>query len=52
MDEEVEAEKIRQLEERMRLFEGNEAGAVAPKDDSDHSSDSSSGSDLSGSDSE
>jgi hypothetical protein len=54
MDEEVEAEKIRQLEERMRLFEGNEAGAasIIPREDSDHSSDSSSGSDFSGSDSE
>ena len=55
MDEDVEAEKIRQLEERMRLFED---GASAPsslppiRDDSEHSSDSSSGSDSSGSDSE
>jgi len=54
MDEEKEAEKIRQLEERMALFEGG-ASASAPvrrDDDSEHSSDSSSGSDSSGSDSE
>jgi len=54
MDEDVEAEKIRQLEERMRLFDGNGTGpaGVVPKDDSDRSSDSSSASDSSGSDSE
>lgn len=53
MDEDVEAEKIRQLEERMALF--NQNGTVPPPrrvHDSDHSSDSSSGSDTSGSDSE
>jgi hypothetical protein len=53
MDEEKEAEKIRQLEERMALF--NTEGVPAPvrrDDDSEHSSDSSSGSDSSGSDSE
>jgi bromodomain-containing factor 1 len=58
MDEDVEAEKIRQLEERMRLFD---QGTLAPSvsghgrgrdDDSEHSSDSSEGSDSSGSDSE
>jgi len=52
MDEEKEAEKIRQLEQRMALFE---TGGVAPPirrdDDSEHSSDSSSAS-SSGSDSE
>ncbi|KAF8649828.1 hypothetical protein AX16_005593 [Volvariella volvacea WC 439] len=56
MDEDVEAEKIRQLEERMALFNQNPNGPppVVPRraDDSDHSSDSSSGSDSSGSDSE
>ncbi|KAI0343894.1 Bromodomain-containing protein [Trametopsis cervina] len=59
MDEDVEAEKIRVLEERMRLFEkGGQASAsashtpaVAHGDDSDHSSDDSSD-DSSGSDSE
>lgn len=54
MDEEKEAEKIRQLEERMALFETT--GGVPPPirrdDDSEHSSDSSSGLDSSGSDSE
>lgn len=57
MDENVEAEKIRQLEERMRLFD-TPAGAaaahtptIARHDDSDHSSDSSS-EDSSGSESE
>lgn len=59
MDEDVEAEKIRQLEERMRLFD---QGVDIPAsvsghgrgrdDDSEHSSDSSEGSDSSGSDSE
>ena len=50
-DEEKEVEKIRQLEERMALFD---TGGFAPSlrdDDSDHSSDSSFGSDSSGSDS-
>jgi len=53
MDEDVEAEKIRQLEERMRLFDqnGDSAGNGAPaaagghhSDESDDSSDESSGS--------
>lgn len=56
MDEDVEAEKIRMLEERMALFDhkANGGGALVPRreDDSDHSSDSSSNSDSSGSDSE
>jgi hypothetical protein len=56
MDEEVEAEKIRKLEQRMKLFEQGAAGGYqAPMqtgDDSDQSSDSSSGDDSSGSDSD
>lgn len=47
MDEDVEAEKIRQLEARMKLFEGATGGAngaLAAGDDSEHSSESSSGS--------
>jgi hypothetical protein len=55
MDEDVEAEKIRQLEERMRLFEGGapaSASGIGRGDDSEHSSDSSDASDSSGSDSE
>ncbi|KAF8641126.1 hypothetical protein AX17_000768 [Amanita inopinata Kibby_2008] len=54
MDEDVEAEKIRQLEQRMALFEqGGMATPSARREvDSDRSSDSSSGSDSSGSDSE
>jgi len=52
MDEEKEAEKIRQLEERMALFEPGGAPLAARRDDSDRSSDSTSGSDSSGSDSE
>lgn len=52
MDEEKEAEKIRQLEERMALFENGGAPPTARPNHSDHSSDSSSGSDSSGSDSE
>jgi hypothetical protein len=59
MDEDVEAEKIRMLEERMALFDrnvtnggGGGAPPVRRDDDSDHSSDSSSNSDSSGSDSE
>ncbi len=60
MDEDVEAEKIRVLEERMALFDkGGQASSAAPRtqatathgDDSEHSSDSSSD-DSSGSDSE
>lgn len=60
MDENVEAEKIRQLEERMRLFDppGAGTGGVATPtggrladDDSERSSDSSSD-DSSGSESE
>lgn len=57
MDEDVEAEKIRQLEERMMLFEGGgqlaASGPAGGRDnDSEHSSDSSDASDSSGSDSE
>ncbi|KAH8835385.1 Bromodomain-containing protein [Flagelloscypha sp. PMI_526] len=56
MDEDVEAEKIRQLEQRMALFEqGGNAGLAAALADagvSDHSSDSSDDSDSSASDSE
>ncbi|KAJ7597274.1 hypothetical protein C8J56DRAFT_882775 [Mycena floridula] len=54
MDEDVEAEKIRQLEQRMKLFEptSDYPPPPIPKDDSDRSSDSSSGSDSSGSDSD
>ncbi|KAK0473198.1 hypothetical protein IW261DRAFT_1423737 [Armillaria novae-zelandiae] len=52
MDEDVEAEKIRQLEQRMALFEGA-SGAAAPAPKAmDSESDSSSASDSSGSDSE
>jgi hypothetical protein len=59
MDEDVEAEKIRRLEERMRMFEEGPSttgfpGGVASgrnQDDSDRSSDSSSD-DSSGSDSD
>lgn len=60
MDEDVEAEKIRVLEERMALFERggqapsaavSHAPAAAHGGDSDHSSDDSSD-DSSGSDSE
>jgi hypothetical protein len=52
MDEEVEAEKIRQLEERMRLFDGHTASVPTAVRQDDSESDSSSVSDLSGSDSE
>ncbi|KZT21698.1 hypothetical protein NEOLEDRAFT_1164515 [Neolentinus lepideus HHB14362 ss-1] len=56
MDEDVETEKIRQLEERMRLFEqggaANLTSTGSRADMSEHSSDSSDGSDSSGSDSE
>ena len=53
MDEEVEAEKIRVLEERIRLFDGSAAptALVARDDDTLLSSDVSS-SDSSGSDSD
>ncbi|THV05961.1 Bromodomain-containing protein [Dendrothele bispora CBS 962.96] len=55
MDEDVEAEKIRQLEQRMALFDQGANGVAAPAaaraHDSDHSSDSSSD-DSSGSDSD
>ena len=60
MDEDVEAEKIRVLEERMRLFEkggqassasASHAPAAGRGEDSEHSSDESSD-DSSGSDSE
>ncbi|KAJ4476755.1 bromodomain-containing protein [Lentinula aciculospora] len=54
MDEEVEAEKIRQLEQRMAMFDQGANGAAPPgarAHDSDRSSDSSSD-DSSGSDSE
>ncbi|KAI6045133.1 Bromodomain-containing protein [Pisolithus marmoratus] len=57
MDENIEAEKIRQLEERMRLFDQPNSGAtstphpIARADDSEHSSDSSSD-ESSGSESE
>jgi bromodomain-containing factor 1 len=52
MDEEQEAEKIRQLEERMALFEqqGGVPPAIRRGDDSEHSDSSSS--DSSDSDSE
>ena len=59
MDEDLEAEKIRKLEDRMKLFEKNpngDAGTpeahVAHAHDSDHSSESSSDDDSSGSESE
>ncbi|KAL0575026.1 transcription initiation at TATA-containing promoter protein [Marasmius crinis-equi] len=54
MDEDVEAAKIRQLEERMALFEQKAGGAssAAQHHQGGHSSDSSSDSDSSGSDSE
>ena len=53
MDEDVEAEKIRRLEERMKMFDKNASVDAVPKheNDSEHSSDDSS-SDSSGSDSE
>lgn len=56
MDEDVEAEKIRALEERMKMFEGGAVGASLPASgraahDSEHSSDSSSD-DSSGSESD
>jgi bromodomain-containing factor 1 len=42
MDETAEAEKIRKLEERMRLFEDNNIATPAAPVLGDHSSDSSS----------
>jgi bromodomain-containing factor 1 len=58
MDEDLEAEKIRKLEDRMKLFEKNANGDVTldppttHANDSEHSSESSSDDDSSGSDSE
>jgi bromodomain-containing factor 1 len=58
MDEDLEAEKIRQLEARMALFENPDGTAASAAEripnghDSDRSSDSSEQSDSSGSDSE
>ncbi|KIY51397.1 Bromodomain-containing protein [Fistulina hepatica ATCC 64428] len=58
MDEDVEAEKIRQLEERMRLFDEGSTPSASTHPPADRgivdsaSSDSDSGSDSSGSDSE
>jgi len=59
MDEDLEAEKIRKLEDRIKLFEKNANGdAVTPEPhaahahDSEHSSESSSDDDSSGSESE
>ena len=59
MDEDLEAEKIRKLEDRIRLFEKTTNGdAVTPElhathtHDSEHSSESSSDDDSSGSESE
>jgi hypothetical protein len=58
MDEDLEAEKIRKLEDRMKLFEKNANGdatlepPTAHANDSEHSSESSSDDDSSGSDSE
>lgn len=59
MDEDLEAEKIRKLEDRIRLFEkttNGDAGTAellaANAHDSEHSSDSSSDDDSSGSESE
>jgi bromodomain-containing factor 1 len=59
MDEDLEAEKIRKLEDRMKLFEKTTNGdAVTPEPhaahahDSEHSSESSSDDDSSGSESE
>jgi bromodomain-containing factor 1 len=57
MDEDLEAEKIRRLEDRMKLFDKN-ANGDAPEPhaahvhDSEHSSESSSDDDSSGSESE
>jgi hypothetical protein len=59
MDEDLEAEKIRKLEDRMRLFEktangdaGTPESHAANAHDSEHSSESSSDDDSSGSESE
>ena len=59
MDEDLEAEKIRKLEDRMKLFEKTTNGdTVTPETlathahDSEHSSESSSDDDSSGSESE
>ena len=58
MDEDLEAEKIRKLEDRMKLFEKTTNGdvtlepATAHARDSEHSSESSSDDDSSGSESE
>jgi len=58
MDEDLEAEKIRKLEDRMKLFEKSTNGDVtleppiAHAHDSEHSSESSSDDDSSGSKSE
>jgi bromodomain-containing factor 1 len=59
MDEDLEAEKIRKLEDRMKLFEKTPNGdGVTPEPlaahahDSEHSSESSSDDDSSGSESE
>ncbi len=55
MDEDVEAEKIRQLEQRMQLFDNPQNGGSLPPPmpkAADSDSDSSSGSDSSASDSE
>jgi hypothetical protein len=58
MDEDLEAEKIRKLEDRMKLFEKNANGDATLElptthaNDSEHSSESSSDDDSSGSDSE
>lgn len=55
MDEDVEAEKIRQLEQRMALFDQGATGAVPPpppRHGEDSDSDSSSGSGSSDSDSD
>lgn len=53
MDEDIEAEKIRRLEERMKMFDQKASGSVVNRlaNDSEHSSDDSS-SDSSGSDTE
>jgi hypothetical protein len=59
MDEDLEAEKIRKLEDRMKLFEKTANGDVVTSEpptaragDSEHSSESSSDDDSSGSESE
>jgi hypothetical protein len=58
MDEDLEAEKIRKLEDRMKLFEKTNGDVATPEPptararDSEHSSESSSDDDSSGSESE